>query len=393
MEQALTGHFRRALRIHPRRGGLSEHWQDIEQIPWSSWGVFHADHENPGQFLDYHTGAVYPQDAASQLPVELLDVHEGEIILDACAAPGSKTSALALKLQNTGCVLASDKSGSRRRVIRETAARQGLFNVAVTPLALHELNPDDLQVDAALVDVPCSGHEKRSQKQVQKMQATQLAILNQVAQLVRPGGRLVYSTCTMYTAENESVVEGFLAEHGDWSARAFSVPDLGAAGPFGLRIDPLQHGTEPFFCAILDRSGDGAAHAPVRQVDQATENIPFIKDLPAEIQIMRHQDYVLGMNSVVAGLDLPLESRGMMLAEWQHEQWRMNQWAAQACIEYGVDARTVTYDEALRLWSGESLGSIEQAQLLQLENGAPLGLTRAKECRLNLSSRAFRSVR
>ena len=82
-----------------------------------------------------------------------------------------------------------------------------------------------------------------------------------------------------------------------------------------------------------------------------------------------------------------------MLAEQQHDKWKINQWAAQALIERGVTARTVSYDDALKLWSGVSLGTSDSVEFLQTESGAPLGVTRPNECRLNLPSRAFRSVR
>ena len=304
MRSALTKAFRRAVRLHPRRGQLSHAWQDIVQIPWAPNGYFHADHENPGQFLDYHTGTIYPQDAASQLPPALLAPQAGEIILDACAAPGSKTTAAGLALDDSGCVIAVDKNASRRKVIRETAARQGLINVAVTPLSLQELSETSLQVDAAMVDAPCSGHEKRSSKQVHKMSAIQQGILEQAAALVRAGGRMVYSTCTMYEAENETVVQDFLQRHDDWSLERIEINGLGQSAEFGLRISPLQYGTEPFFCALLHKSGSAPAVYDRIQRDAVEATIPACDELPTVMRLMQQGSYLLAVNEMLFALDL-----------------------------------------------------------------------------------------
>lgn len=389
LEAYRDGPFRRALRLHPRRGDLSPAWQDIEAIPWAERGCFHAADEDPADFLDYHCGTIYPQDAASQLPVALLGPREGECILDACAAPGSKTTDIGLRLDDSGCVLAVDASPARRRVIRETVSRQGLFNVAVTPLSLSELSAYEPLLDAALVDAPCSGHQRRSTRQVTAQAKKQLRILEQAAALVRPGGRLVYSTCTMYFEENEDVIAAFLKAHDEWQDVTPAVSGLRQDTDHGLRLWPSQFGTEPFFACLLQRTGNAAARIP-RQTIVQERDLPCA--MPKGVAVCSHKQHLLMCNEETAALDLPLQSRGMLLARQHNRQWKMNNWAVQALIERGQEAHVVSYAEALRLWAGESLGAQEGTVYLKTEHGAPLGMSRPGQLRLNLSSRAFRSV-
>ncbi len=387
----ITGPFKRAFRLHPRRGSLSSIWNNIEQVPWTENGFFHADDEDPGAFLDYHTGTIYPQDAASQLPVSLLNVQEDEVVLDACAAPGSKTTALALALNDSGCVIATDASPARRRVIRENVSRQGLINVVVSPLSIADLNDLHLRVDAALVDVPCSGHEQRSAKQVAKMAKKQLRILEQTAECVRLGGRLVYSTCTMYFEENEDVIDKFLELHDDWYIDKIETDALPVTEQGSVRLWPSDFGTEPFFSCLLRKKGESGTFLPKNSHLEYVEKLPY--ELPSGTYCLQHKHALLWCNELVARIDIPIQSRGLLVAEESSNGLRLNNWAAQALIERGQDAQEVSYADALRLWNGESLGACDAEMFLKTESGAPLGLTKSKDHRLNLSSRAFRTLR
>ncbi len=268
---ALAEPFRRSIRLHPLRGTPSG-WGELAPVPWHAAGRFTVASADPGGFLDYHTGLAYPQDAASQVPVLLLAPRPGEVVVDACAAPGSKSTQIGLALGDDGLLICCDASAPRRAVLTENLARQGVACALVTPLPVHALAERHAGcADALLVDAPCSGHEARSPRQVARMAERQLALLAAAAPLVRAGGRLVYSTCTPYREEDEGVIAAFLAAHPQWRLEPVALPGIDAdlAGLGALRLWPQRQGTEPFFACRLVRTeaapGLHAARAPRRR--------------------------------------------------------------------------------------------------------------------------------
>lgn len=388
LASALPGPFRRAIRLHPRRG-TPVGWGDLHPVPWHDHGRFHDPAIDPSSRLDYHGGLAYPQDAASQVPVLLLDPRPGETIVDACAAPGSKTTQIGLALGDDGLVVACDASAPRRAILAETLARQGITSAVVTPLPLERLADRAPGVaDGVLVDAPCSGHERRSARQVLRQQGRQLAILRTAARLVRPGGRLVYSTCTPYRGEDEDVIAAFLAETAGWSVEATALPgcDGDLAGLGALRLWPHHQGTEPFFAARLRAPDDGgASHAWAGRLPPA-----FATGLAAVagLQVWRHGDLVLGASSLAAACALPADARGIILGRIQGERLVWEPWGAQACIERGALARVVERGEALRLWAGEDVADVQG--FVRCDSGLPLGW--AQGGRLRMPARMTRSV-
>ncbi|MFW5846016.1 MAG: hypothetical protein ACOCXJ_07300, partial [Planctomycetota bacterium] len=287
-----------------------------------------------------------------------------------------------------------DASRPRRRVLRGTLARQGVSCALVTPLHLAALTERlGAAADAVLVDAPCSGHVPRSVKQVRRMAARQEALLSQAAVLLRPGGRLVYSTCTPYPEEDEAVVAAFLARHPAFHIEPRVLlgcdPDLTGAG--GLRCWPQRQGTEPFFACLLRR--DGAVDQARAGLPQAiTGRLPplcdadMVPELPG-LHHWRHGDLLLAAPPAVAACALPAEARGVLLGRWSGGELQLDVWGAQALIARGVPAEPVDHASACRLWAGEPLPA--PAGLLQTEHGAPLGWHDGT--RLRLPSRLCRS--
>lgn len=169
----------------------------------------------------FQAGYFSIQDESAALPVLLLDVRPGERLIDMCAAPGGKTTFMAELLGNTGEVLAIDKYETKLNLIRTSCERLGLRNVraVVADASVIETDP----ADKVLVDAPCSGFGvlrkkpdikwKREPEDIPKLAKLQLSLLAAGARLVKPGGALVYSTCTTEPEENEAVVAAFLAAH------------------------------------------------------------------------------------------------------------------------------------------------------------------------------------
>jgi precorrin-6B methylase 2 len=384
MSDAGGAHFRRAVRLHPRRGqplGI-----DLQLIPWSPAGRFTPDSVDPGGLLAYHTGCLYPQDAASQVPVLLLAPQPGETVIDVCAAPGSKSTQIGLALGDAGLLVCCDASAPRRTILAENLARQGVANALVTPLPVHRLAERSPGcADAVLVDAPCSGHSERSERQVARLALRQGELLAQAARLVRPGGRLVYSTCTAQRGENEGVIETFLAEHPAWRVTPRTLPgcDPDLAGLGGIRLSPAGQATEPFFAIALQRDDTGPSSTLAGQ----TPDTVALPELPGAYAWRRGTALFLGTPEVAA-CALPTEARGLILAHGE----RLDPWGAQALIERGAPSLAVSHELALQLWAGADLPqAVPPGSLLRTESGMPLGCVDGVGLRLAMPSRMRRA--
>jgi len=235
-------------------------------------GIVLGRRGDPGRDPAFQSGRMTVQDESSQLVVELLDPQPQERILDVCAAPGAKATGIAERLGAEGSVLGLDRHARRLGLLRRDARRLGLENVVQTRvrdassplLDLVEGRP----FDRVLVDAPCSGLGALRRNpdarwrvlptDVTKLADVQGAILAQASSCLRPGGTLVYSTCTLLPEENEAVVSAFLTEHPEF--RMVSLPELPArlapvlSQPGYLRCLPQRDDTDGFFAARLERA-------------------------------------------------------------------------------------------------------------------------------------------
>lgn len=208
-------------------------------------------------------GSVYMQDEASQLVAHVLGPREGERVLDACSAPGSKTTHAAVLMRDRGLVVAGDVHRHRLRVVAESAARQGLDIVRAVALDAEESLPfAEESFDRVLVDAPCTGtgtlrHNPEirwriTPHDVSELSARQLKILSNAARAVRPGGRLVYSTCSVEPEENEAVAARFLTAS-DAFVQVAARPAVALAGSGAARTWPHREGCDGFFVAAFER--------------------------------------------------------------------------------------------------------------------------------------------
>jgi 16S rRNA (cytosine967-C5)-methyltransferase len=214
------------------------------------------------------SGELVPQSRGSAAVVELLDPRPGQQVLDLCAGPGIKTGQIAARMGDRGELIAVDSDAERAAQVAEQAERLGLRSVTVieADAAAFELGDG---FDRVLVDGPCSGlgtlasrpdvRWRRSPQAIERLAELQGRILARAARLVRPGGSLVYATCTLSRTENEDVVARLLA--GEDGPAALAADDLGAASPQlaspvdprFLRIRPDRDRTTGFFVARLTR--------------------------------------------------------------------------------------------------------------------------------------------
>ncbi len=195
---------------------------------FSDQGILVRDSPPVSELPFLGQGLFVIQDEASQLITLLLDPKPGETILDACAAPGGKTTHIAQKMENVGEIYALDLHQEKLKQVEEACRRLGI-KIVKTKVgnATHRLPmPGEMTFDRVLADVPCSGFGtlrrnpdlkwRRTQEDIERLSALQFSILKNLAGYVKEGGLLVYSTCTVFHEENEDVVERFLGEHQDF---------------------------------------------------------------------------------------------------------------------------------------------------------------------------------
>ncbi len=235
---------------------------EAEMHPWLSDCVLAESIGNPESLQLFHDGCVYVQDAAAQLSVRAADVQPGMDVLDCCAAPGGKSFAAAIAMQNQGRITSCDLHEGKIRLISEGVQRLGISILSAMQADASVQKPEWVgRFDAVIADVPCSGlgviRKKpdiryKSLERLIQLPTVQTAILENVSSYVKPGGVLLYSTCTILHRENEAVVSAFLAAHPDFTAEAFEVPGQDIFKNDGmLTLYPHIHNTDGFFIAKL----------------------------------------------------------------------------------------------------------------------------------------------
>lgn len=214
----------------------------------------------------FQAGLVTVQDPAAALPVLASGAEPGLRVLDACAAPGGKSFLLAQQMENRGELVACDLHPAKLERIREGAARLGVVNLATRQMDARTPPPDfRAAFDLVLADAPCSGLgvvRKKPEIRYKAPEALaalpdiQLAILNGLADCVRPGGVLVYSTCTLLREENEAVTDAFLAAHPGFSREALPLPHpFGIVASGQLTVWPDEYETDGFYlCRMRKRT-------------------------------------------------------------------------------------------------------------------------------------------
>lgn len=196
----------------------------VEKAPYVENAYYLKDYDYLPALDAFRVGSIQVQDVSSMLVGEIADPKEGDYVIDLCAAPGGKTLCIADKLKGTGRVDARDISRTKTDYIRENAIRQNFLNVVVTEKDATQLDSESLEKgDIVLADVPCSGlgvmgrktdiKYKLNPAKIQELAGLQREILEQASTYVKPGGTLIYSTCTIGREENQDNVEWFLERY------------------------------------------------------------------------------------------------------------------------------------------------------------------------------------
>ncbi|HEY8048310.1 MAG TPA: RsmB/NOP family class I SAM-dependent RNA methyltransferase, partial [Ramlibacter sp.] len=247
-----------------------------QPTPYSPWGLRLEGKPAVNKLDAFARGAIEVQDEGSQLLVLLLEAKRGEMVVDFCAGAGGKTLAIGAAMRNTGRIYAFDTSAHRLDALKPRLARSKLSNVY--PAAISSERDERVKrlagkIDRVIVDAPCSGlgtlrrnpdlKWRQTPEGVKEMNAKQASILASAAKLLKPGGRLVYATCSVLPSENEEIAAAFTAAHPGFQPLAAGevLERLEVPGAVGLcsgseqgqqylRLWPHRHRTDGFFAAI-----------------------------------------------------------------------------------------------------------------------------------------------
>ena len=254
---------------------------DAGATPFAPLGVRVAGKPALTKLAPFENGWIEVQDEGSQLLCALVAPRRGEMIVDFCAGAGGKTLALGAAMRSTGRLYAFDVSDRRLAKLKPRLARSGLSNVHPVLIdSEHDAKIKRLagKIDRVLVDAPCSGlgtlrrnpdlKWRQSPASVDELVPKQRSILASAARLVKPGGRLVYATCSMLDAENEAIVTEFLADHADFAlvpaGQVLAEQRIELEMGDYLSLWPHRHATDGFFAAVLERRASPKPAAPQR---------------------------------------------------------------------------------------------------------------------------------
>ena len=262
-----------ALRFNPMKGERPVLPFVREPVPWEPEGFYYDPETRPGLHVYHEAGVYYLQEASAMAPVALLDPKPGERVCDLCAAPGGKTTQIAGRMLGRGFLVCNEINPKRAKILSRNIERMGVANALVTnehPETLASRFPGFF--DRVLVDAPCSGEgmfrkeeaavTDWSQETVQMCARRQREILDSAARLVRPGGRLVYSTCTFAPEEDEETVAAFLEAHPEFTPEPVEAPWFVPGENASYRMWPHKLLGEGHFAAVLRKTQGESGEVP-----------------------------------------------------------------------------------------------------------------------------------
>ena len=304
-----------ALRFNPMKGERPVLPFVGAPVPWEPEGFYYDPQTRPGLHVYHEAGVYYLQEASAMAPVALLDPKPGERVCDLCAAPGGKTTQIAGRMLGQGFLVCNEINPKRAKILSRNIERMGVANALVT-----NEHPETLAsrfhgfFDRVLVDAPCSGEgmfrkeeaavTDWSQETVQMCAHRQREILDSAARLVRPGGCLVYSTCTFAPEEDEETLAAFLEAHPEFAPEPVEAPWFVSGENASYRMWPHKLLGEGHFAAVLRKTQGESGEVPAcpgEKCPKAWES--FAKEL--DITLPEGKAVSFGQSLYWAPMELP----------------------------------------------------------------------------------------
>ncbi len=387
-------------------------WQ-VQPVPFcaSGWQIS-GNADSLSRTIEHRTGFYYLQDAASMLPAEMFDyAADFPLILDMAASPGGKTTHLAARINDSGVILANDSSSGRIAALRANLQTWGSFSTALTSYPgerYGEWFPDTF--DQVLLDAPCSGESLRtaerrktrfvSQTERLQLQRRQIKLLASALHAVKPGGQVVYSTCTLAPEEDEAVLDALLERYAQQIAiesvdRILSIPAPGLPGVAdqlfhpavtrAVRLWPHLYDTSGFFAALI-RKQDTITAEPASPPERSLSRAGFASlkeqrhralltalldtygfDLAAvlerqHLELLQRGDaiYAVPDQLLTHFADFPCIAIGMLIGEWLEDRFiPSHEFVARFSAQFTLQRFTLSAEQLKVWWNGGDLRGID----------------------------------
>ena len=378
----------RGIRMNPlKRSSAAEQYTEAEQVSWVTDAFYLPYDSNAGSSILHEAGAYYIQEPGAMMPAAVLDAKPGERILDLCAAPGGKSTQIGCAMRGEGLLVCNEPVFRRAQILSRNIERMGLTNCVVT-CAMPEQLADRWKegFDAVLVDAPCSGEgmfrrdpltrNEWTKEKAEGCAARQREILTSAANLVRPGGRLIYSTCTYHPEENEKNAAWFVSRFPAFHTESFTLPGIDA--PDGMfTCYPHRIKAEGQFAALFRKKGDGQTVLPgdcSMPVPSRIDIAVFESTFPA----FPHATHLFG-NTLIHMPDLPdlkgirILRAGLHLGEARGKNAFPDHAAALCFRTPEVSIMDLDAGQAVKYMSGETIPGDAQGWVLMRYQGLAAG--------------------
>lgn len=390
----------------------------LKKIPWTDNGYYYEDNVQPAKHPYYYAGLYYIQEPSAMTPAQLLPVEPGDKVLDVCAAPGGKSTELAAKLQGKGMLISNDISNSRAKALLKNIELMGVKNAyVVSEVPENLVKRFEGFFDKILVDAPCSGEgmfrkepsmvKSWEEHGVEFFEKIQKGIIDSVVKLLKPGGKILYSTCTFSPEEDEGSMKYLLEHYPEftiekvdplWHEFAPGHPEW-VDGPECLadciRLWPHKLNGEGHFISLLSKEGEeadtfsGSGKKAYSMPDEAADFFSHVK-MPIDLKnCMQVKDKIFMVPD--AGIDMKgyrVLRSGLYLGDLKKNRFEPSQSLAMALKMEEFD-QVINYSaenvEVVKYLKGETL-DIEDKNAsgwyLVCVDGFPLGWAKANKGRL-----------
>ncbi len=332
----------------------------LTPIPWTDDGFYYEKTDDPTRHPYYYAGLYYIQEASAMLPAMALPIEEGDRVLDLCAAPGGKTLKLADKLHGSGVLFANDISVSRAQVLLKNIESHGVINCIVMAEEIDRMDRFTGYFDKILIDAPCSGEGmfRKDRKLIRSWlekgndyyAPIQKELLRKAIRLLKPGGKLVYSTCTFNKKENEEVIETALQECPELRLLPIRQKDRFVSGLTAetadcVRLFPHKIKSEGHFVALMQKGEDTIDKNETKE-KESIRAFPYLEHFDLDLSkgriVNRKDRFYLEPDIPIDLSGLRILRSGLFLGELNHDRFEPSYALAKA-----INSRQ--YDNVLNL--------------------------------------------